>query len=974
MKQKLTTLFLLPLFVLLFLFVSVPNIHAQNLGSWENVDDMRASRFLPQATLLQNGKVLIVGNSSSQGESVAELFNSKTEKWEQTSPVSMAIQGSTVTDLKNGKLLIAGFGYGKNNSELISSEIYDFENNSWVKGGDMIDPRFFHRATLLDNGNVLVTGGLTTSFSILWRAEIYKLTSNSWSEAAQMNSPRFFHTATRLNNGKVLVTGGQINSSTFLKSAEIYDPLTNTWQPTGSMNESRFGHTATLLTDGRVLVTGGTDINITSKGAEIYNPSTGAWSKADDMDTKRAFHQAVLMPSGEVMVLGGSSMNNIDETIATNLVELYSPSSNEWKLMPAMNNVRTFHMAVLLKNGDILVVGGLDSDSEWLKSAEILREKSAPAPFLDLPWNYEGQGKKFEDVGLEINAYFDHSYPLLGGGMIEPANFSNQITAFDGLSDAERDYSRHDGYDWGAYKAGVKNGDPVYPAAPGIAQYVYDRAGGHGIFIDHGNGYQTRYYHLQSTGLIAKTPGVNIPVDRETVIGRVGSTGEHTTGPHIHFGVFQDKNNDGSFNDNIPDGATDPFGWQSADPDPWENYSFFQHGVQKTGNRSYYLWKKKIPKLDKKLTANGGIFEIGRYELFLPEEETLEGLEFSANLFPSEKISEIVVPIGQIINIFLRNPFGELITTLVKPIKITIDFSQADISRFKPGTVSIYSSTDRKTWKKENTLIDFFNKNATTEVDHLTYFALMGERIDTSPPTTSVNLKGVEGKDNWFRFDVEFSLDSIDNQGGLGVEIVLYKIEGEEWQEYTDPIKFSEENSYKIDYYSQDKDGNLEEPKSVEFHIDKTTPEVKVQFNRDKQEIEFIGIDDSGKVDIEEKDFGKKREQIIISDIAGNELVVEDREREKGKRSKLNIYSLSYNDQSFELDKNKFVVAYKEDENGEIKQFDQKLQLNNQDKIVLKYDPKENITKVVEDKKKQEYEGIKILQIITEKGQINYLF
>jgi len=80
--------------------------------------------------------------------------------------------------------------------------------------------------------------------------------SDTWAPTGSMSVSRYYHTATLLPDGRVLVSGGS-NDSGALGSAEIYDPALGTWSPTPSMSTARLGHTATLLQDGRVLVTGG---------------------------------------------------------------------------------------------------------------------------------------------------------------------------------------------------------------------------------------------------------------------------------------------------------------------------------------------------------------------------------------------------------------------------------------------------------------------------------------------------------------------------------------------------------------------------------------------------------------------------------------------------------------------------------------------------------------------------------------------
>src|SRR2546423_472363 len=78
----------------------------------------------------------------------------------------------------------------------------------------------------------------------------------TFGNTGSLNIGRYFHTATLLSNGKVLVTGGY-DGVNYLTSAELYDPASGTWSVTGSLTTARYLHTATLLPNGKVLVAGG---------------------------------------------------------------------------------------------------------------------------------------------------------------------------------------------------------------------------------------------------------------------------------------------------------------------------------------------------------------------------------------------------------------------------------------------------------------------------------------------------------------------------------------------------------------------------------------------------------------------------------------------------------------------------------------------------------------------------------------------
>lgn len=460
--------------------------------------------------------------------------------------------------------------------------------------------------------------------------------------------------------------------------------------------------------------------------------------------------------------------------------------------------------------------------------AVVAMDGSTPAPFLDLPWDYEAQGLTFNEAAMTINSYFDHEYPLLSTSLTdEPAEAKGTITNFQGKFRVNLDYSKHDGYDYGR-NAKVNINDPVLAAASGIATLNDScKACGKMILIDHGNGYQTRYMHLQKDGLITEVPGQEIHVNAHQEIGLVGSTG-NSTGAHIHFGVFKDRNQDGNFADNSPDGATDPFGWQSKESDPWPLYTFLIGETQKTGNKSHYLWIKKLDNLDATLTSNGGVFQTERYKLDFSEEATPQNLNLHLYASPAINIYKTLRSIGSSIDVQALNLLGQPVSNFDKPFVLTVDFSSYDLSAFKTDTIAIYSSIDGKDWIKEDTSLDFVNKTATASISHLTQFALLAERVDTVAPTTTVTLDGLKGQSNWFRSDVILNLSAQDNEGGFGVDYTLYKKDDSDWEEYEAPIVFSAEGHHRVDFYSVDKDDNIEEVKTVEFDIDKTKPQVAI--------------------------------------------------------------------------------------------------------------------------------------------------
>ena len=90
-------------------------------------------------------------------------------------------------------------------------------------------------------------------YSDLDSAEIYDPASGMWTATGSLHDGRRSTVATRLNDGRVLVEGGLVTNEP-ISGAEVYDPASGLWAPAGSLHTARYVHTATLLPDGRVWI------------------------------------------------------------------------------------------------------------------------------------------------------------------------------------------------------------------------------------------------------------------------------------------------------------------------------------------------------------------------------------------------------------------------------------------------------------------------------------------------------------------------------------------------------------------------------------------------------------------------------------------------------------------------------------------------------------------------------------------------
>jgi hypothetical protein len=287
------------------LFFSSAELYDPAAGTFSPTGSMADARESDSATLLGDGRVLVVGGQNDQVRASAEIYNPKTGKFSPTGSLDAPRENHTATLMADGRVLIAGGdpSGGDDQTPLASAELYDPKSGTFSPTGSMTTSRKRAGAALLGDGRVLMVGGLDAQVNTLSTAEIYDPKSGTFSPTGSMLTAQSVMSVITLSDGRVFVVGADATGS---PTAELYDPIKGTFSATGRMAVQGLD-AAALLHDGRVLVLGGYFAGAAGNGsADLYDPTTNSFGPAGTMTSPRLGQSATVMADGRVLVAGGA--------------------------------------------------------------------------------------------------------------------------------------------------------------------------------------------------------------------------------------------------------------------------------------------------------------------------------------------------------------------------------------------------------------------------------------------------------------------------------------------------------------------------------------------------------------------------------------------------------------------------------------------------------------------------------------------
>ena len=303
----------------------------------------------------------------------AVLFDPTTRKFSYTSAMKVPSESYTSVVLQDGRVFFSGIGRLALKRPEPAPELYDPGNGKFAALNATHGLRMWGRmAVLLKSGKLLVVSGEDpfedpADPPLLWdpgNNRIKKLRG-----PAKQWRPRI---ALTLDNGKILFIGAEGPINHQLPTLELYDPDKEQFSFAASFPENFEPWSAVKLSEGRVLILdceGSLSEHFnaytlpTRSYAEIYQSSTGSLEPTPLMTTLRLNPVPILLKDGKVLLVGGLGfVNDVRDWRLRQLAsaEIYNPDDNQFEAVGSLPqsltelSQRTGESLTLLRDGRVL--------------------------------------------------------------------------------------------------------------------------------------------------------------------------------------------------------------------------------------------------------------------------------------------------------------------------------------------------------------------------------------------------------------------------------------------------------------------------------------------------------------------------------------------------------------------------------------------------------------------------------------------
>ena len=299
---------------------------------------------------LSTGKVLVWSTGDN-----ARVWDPSTGTFTLTPATFADLHCAGQSTLADGRLVVVGGQTGSPHNGHNITSLFDPVTQTWTRGADMTDLRWYATSTTLPDGKILATSGDAPDGTRSTVPELYDPVTDTWTRlTGAFRDQPLYPLMFVLPNGLTYESGPKTSTATI----DVSGVGGWTTGPTAPWSTSGYSESAVMYLPGKILRAGGGDPAQARAAVVDMTSASPAWREIAPMAFARRRMNLTLLADGSVMAIGGTVQADNAAT-AVLAGEIWDPVTEAWTTVASMGEARMYHSAaVLLPDGRIVVGGG----------------------------------------------------------------------------------------------------------------------------------------------------------------------------------------------------------------------------------------------------------------------------------------------------------------------------------------------------------------------------------------------------------------------------------------------------------------------------------------------------------------------------------------------------------------------------------------------------------------------------------------
>ncbi len=300
--------------------------------------------------MLSTGKVLVWSTGDN-----ARVWNPTTGTFTLAPATFGDLHCAGQSTLADGRVVVIGGQDGAVHNGIAVTALFDPISQTWTRGANMTDLRWYPTSTTLPDGRVLATSGDAPDGTRSNTPEVYDPATDTWTRMTgavrnQLLYPFMFV----LPNGRVYEAGSGSGTATMNVSG------LGSWTsgPTAPYSTNAYSESAVMYLPGKILRAGGGDPAWARASVIDMTAGSPAWREIAPMSFPRRRMNLTILADGTVMAMGGTRQSDL-ESAAVLEAEIWDPATEAWTTVATMAEARMYHSSsILLPDGRVVIGGG----------------------------------------------------------------------------------------------------------------------------------------------------------------------------------------------------------------------------------------------------------------------------------------------------------------------------------------------------------------------------------------------------------------------------------------------------------------------------------------------------------------------------------------------------------------------------------------------------------------------------------------